>query len=90
MFVITGVRNVPSPLPKKMYKFVEENETISTSGFPSPLKSPVAIRLPGTLRGTPVVNVPSPLPRSTVPSAATRSGLPSPLKSALTVCPLPG
>ncbi len=50
----------------------------------------VPLLSPANPSGVPTVNVPSPFPSNTVPSEKIKSGLPSPLKSAVTTCPVPG
>src|SRR5262249_12968226 len=64
------------------------------SCLPSPLKSATAnwfaVSVADGFQDGPAVKVPSPFPSKTVPSKKRRSILPSPFRSALSACPLPG
>ena len=92
----------PSPLPSNIVTVLLAAFATARSRFPSPLKSPVAMKsglMPVAGLAAVAVNVPSPLPSNTVryPGACpltagvatTRSGTPSLLKSPVAIACVP-
>jgi len=86
------VPNVPSPWPSTRLTVLEPPLSTARSGVPSPSRSPAARKLAFPPAATLIAawKLPSPFPSSTLTlpaallSATARSGLWSPLKSAMT------